>query len=139
MSQTMVQNAICFVRNGAVYANSRDVAAFFEKRHDHVLRDVRAIKHEMRINSLENKDGPKIGDISEAWFIASTYTDGSGRRQDQFDMTRDGFTLLAMGFTGAKALAFKIRYIQRFNEMEAALRAGTHQQHNPTSQDDEHP
>ena len=42
-----------------------------------------------------------------------------------YDMTRDGFTLLAMGFTGAKALQFKLAYIAAFNEMEAKLKSST--------------
>lgn len=125
MAQIMVQNAICFIRNGSVYANSRDVAACFEKDHKHVMRDVRDIRHQLRSNPLKNKDGSNFERISDGWFVVSTYVDGVGRSQEQFDMTRDGFTLLAMGFTGAKALAFKIRYIQRFNEMEEALRTGT--------------
>lgn len=47
-----------------------------------------------------------------------------GTRQSRaYDMTRDGFTLLAMGFTGKTALAFKVRYVEEFNRMEAQLKA----------------
>jgi len=55
-------------------------------------------------------------------FIGTDAPDGQGIDRRTFDMTRDGFTLLAMGFTGAKALKFKIRYIKAFNAMEAALK-----------------
>ncbi|MBP2150103.1 phage regulator Rha-like protein [Xanthobacter flavus] len=48
---------------------------------------------------------------------------GGTRQVRSFDMTRDGFTLLAMGFTGAKALKFKLAYIAEFNAMEEALKA----------------
>jgi phage regulator Rha-like protein len=49
--------------------------------------------------------------------------DAYGRDQPAYDLTREGFTLLAMGWTGEKAMAFKVRYIRGFNEMEAALRS----------------
>jgi hypothetical protein len=45
-----------------------------------------------------------------------------GRKDRWFELTRDGFTLLAMGFTGARALEFKVAFLRRFNEMERALR-----------------
>jgi hypothetical protein len=44
-----------------------------------------------------------------------------GRLDRSFDLTRDGYSLLAFGFTGAKALRFKVRYIEAFNAMEVAL------------------
>lgn len=47
----------------------------------------------------------------------------NGQTYRSFDMTRDGFTLLAMGLTGKKALQFKLRYIEQFNAMEAELKA----------------
>ncbi|GGE85565.1 Rha family transcriptional regulator [Niveispirillum cyanobacteriorum] len=102
------------VRDGKVYANSRDVAAFFEKRHDHVLRDID--------NLLKNMDSPKLG---SSMFAQSAAPDGQGVDRRTFDMTRDGFALLAMGFTGEKALAFKLRYIEQFNVMEDRLRNPT--------------
>ena len=46
----------------------------------------------------------------------------NGQTYKSYDLTKDGFTLLAMGFTGPKALGFKLRYIERFNAMETALR-----------------
>ena len=84
--------------SGTVHASSRDVAAFFGKRHDHVLRDIKAL--------IENAPttAPNFG--------ASSYTDSTGRSLPAYEMTRDGFTLLAMGFTGKTALAFKVRYIE---------------------------
>ena len=100
------------VRDGAVYASSLDVAAFFGKRHDHVVRDVRKILADQPDFSL-----PNFGEISAP--------DSYGRPQPAFDMTRDGFTLLVMGFTGKRAAEFKIRYIQEFGRMEAALKTPT--------------
>ncbi|MEO5376155.1 MAG: Rha family transcriptional regulator [Alphaproteobacteria bacterium] len=93
-----------FQRDGRVFANSRVVAAVFEKEHFHVLRDIE--------NLLENQQHPKMDDrirIPDGWFVEqrSPRLDGPGRPLRSVDMTRDGFTLLAMGFTGAKALQFQ--------------------------------
>lgn len=53
-------------------------------------------------------------------FAPSNYKDPRGRLLRSLDMTKDGFTLLAMSFTGPRALQFKLAYIQRFNEMDQA-------------------
>lgn len=55
-------------------------------------------------------------------FFLTEYTDTQGKRQKQYILTRDGFTLLAMGFTGAKAMQFKVAYINAFNRMEQLIR-----------------
>lgn len=73
-------------------ATSKDVADFFGKRHDHVVRD---------IDVLVGLGVPNFGETS--------YVHPQNRQTyRQFEMTRDGFTLLAMGFTGKKALQFKL-------------------------------
>jgi Rha family phage regulatory protein len=89
--------------------NSRDVAREFGKRHDNVLRDIQALL--ATPSELRGFD----------WFREVSYLDEKGEARPSFDLTRDGFTLLVQGWTGPKALAFKIRYIQAFNEMEALL------------------
>lgn len=103
-----------FVRHGAVVANSRDVAAFFSKRHDHVLRDISNLLKELAPQNwgAENHD---------LFVERHDHHEGANRVVRSFDMTRTGFLLLAMGFTGAKALGFKLRYIEAFDAMEAAL------------------
>ncbi len=88
---------------------STDVAAFFSKRHDHVLRQIRAI-----IDSCPD-------DFRRPNFGESSYLNDQGKLQPAYSLTKDGFTLLAMGFTGPKALQFKLAYIQAFNRMEAEL------------------
>ena len=101
-------------KEGQIVANSRDVAGFFGKRHDNVLADIRELTAAL---------SPENSGVS---FIATTFRQKTGfgfRDMPAFDMTRDGFTLLAMGFTGAKALQFKLRYIEAFNAMEAQLKA----------------
>lgn len=94
--------------NGTVYATSRQVASDFGKQHGHVLRDIDALI----------KDASKIGDM----FVETIILDKYKRKQRAYNITKDGFTLLAMGFTGKKALQFKLDYIQAFNEMEQELK-----------------
>jgi Rha family phage regulatory protein len=94
-----------------VFATSRDVAAFFGKEHKHVLRDIEAlISADASIASI-------FGPIEIATKV------GFGTRMDRaYEMDRDGFSLLAMGFTGPKALKFKLAYIAAFNEALARLK-----------------
>lgn len=100
------------VKDGNVVANSRDVADYFEKRHADVLRSIDCI----------------VNDAPEAKrnFALSNYIsdlgDGLERSYRCFEMTKDGFALLAMSFTGQKALQFKLAYIAQFNAMEEELR-----------------
>jgi Rha family phage regulatory protein len=95
-------------KNGKPIVSSRYVSSVFHKRHDHVLRDIENIKIDL----------PKIGEPNWSFnFQESAYKD-RGKKYPEYIMTRDGFTLLAMGFTGKKALQFKIAYIERFNQME---------------------
>ena len=100
------------VAEGQVVVSSRQVADHFEKRHTHVLTVIKEI-----LNSAEN---------SAQWFFKAEYKDASGKSNPEFLMNRDGFSLLVMGFTGKKALEWKIKYIQAFNAMEEELwRGGT--------------
>lgn len=88
------------------------MAAFFGKQHKDVLKAIR--------NLLEN-----LGAEMRRCFIERSEevqrTFGGVDVRHHYEMTRDGFTLLAMGFTGPKALAFKVAYIERFNAMEAEI------------------
>ena len=70
------------------------------------------------INELE------INGISQVsnYFIESTYKDSMNRTKKEYLLTRDGFSLLVMGFTGIKALEWKLKYIKAFNEMEKELK-----------------
>lgn len=88
-----------------IVVSSKEVAEHFEKEHFHVLRD---------IESLSKKDVSKIGGM----FFESTYDDSYSRKQKCYLMNRDGFSLLVMGFTGDKALEWKLKYIEAFNAME---------------------
>lgn len=105
MSDLIYQTPVVFTKGGAVFANSRDVADFFVKDHRNVLRDIDNLICEGVLN-----------------FEPTPYIHPqNGQTYRSFDMDRDGFTLLAMGFTGSSALQWKLRYIEAFNRMEAEL------------------
>lgn len=87
---------------------SLDVAETFGKDHKNVLRDIRGLGCSEEFNRLN--------------FEPISYIDAMNRKQEAYVMTRDGFTLLAMGYTGELAMKFKEAYIKQFNAMEAALR-----------------
>ncbi len=86
---------------------SLDVAETFGKRHDNVLRDIGSLgcSHKFRLLNFEE----------------SFYKNMQGKKQPMFYMSRDGFTLLVMGYTGELAMQFKEAYIRQFNAMEALL------------------
>lgn len=86
---------------------SLDVAETFEKEHRRVLQDIR---------ELGCSD-----EFREHNFVQSFYVNAQNKNQPMFLITRDGFTLLAMGYTGEKAMRFKESYIRQFNAMEKVL------------------
>ncbi len=90
-------------------ANSLMVAKVFGKRHADVLRDIEKIT------------APKSGlskEFGERNFALSSYKSEQNKKLPCYNMTRDGFTLLVMGYNGSKAMQFKEAYIRRFNQME---------------------
>lgn len=93
---------------GQGLTDSLRVAMKFEKEHRNVIRDIDNLKKDM-LNF-------------EQMFVESTYLDSYNRPQRMYIMNRDGFSLLTMGFTGTKALNFKVEFINDFNKMEEKLR-----------------
>ena len=87
---------------------SLDVAETFEKEHKRVLQDVRKL--------------PCSEEFRQHNFVLSEYLNQQNHKQPMYYITRDGFTLLAMGYTGEKAMRFKEAYINQFNQMEELLR-----------------
>lgn len=104
-------------RDGVPITTSRAVAEQFGKTHAHILRDI-----QNTIAQLEETETGKA--FNQSNFGLVEYTDGKGESRPMYLLTRDGFTLLAMGFTGAKAMQFKIAYINAFNRMERLIRGG---------------
>lgn len=93
-------------QNGEPVVSSREIARHFDKAHRHVLDSI-------RILAAENS-------ATKTMFYETTF-DNRGKQYPMYLMNRDGFTLLAMGFTGKKATEWKIKYIQAFNAMEKQL------------------
>nr|DAI49379.1 MAG TPA: regulatory protein [Caudoviricetes sp.] len=87
---------------------SLDVAETFGKEHRNVMRDINKLNCSPEFNALN--------------FERIKYVDSRGRNQDAYVMTRDGFTLLVMGYNGKLAMKFKEAYIKQFNAMESVLR-----------------
>jgi Rha family phage regulatory protein len=104
-----MNDIILSTQNGKPVASSRQIAESFGKEHKHVLRDI------------ENLIGgeSKIG--LSSMFFKSEYISAQNKKLPEYLMNRDGFTLLAMGFTGKAALEWKLKYIAAFNEMEKKL------------------
>ena len=96
------------IKNGLPTVSSKQVAEAFGKTHRNVLGDIRKLVS-------------ATGSFGEQSFLLSEYTSRQNKKLPCYMMTRDGFALLAMGFTGGKALSWKVKYIQAFNAMEAAL------------------
>ena len=95
-------------RNDTARVSSLMVAKYFDKSHNHVLRD---------IQNLDCSDAFRLSNFGQ-----SLYINEQGKRQPCICMTRDGFMFLAMGYRGKKAAAIKEAYIKRFNEMEMFIR-----------------
>lgn len=103
-----------FEKSEDAWTTSLDVARVFEKQHKHVIRDIERI--------LDEADSK----FTEPNFGLSHYKDRSGKRNKQFRMTRKGFSLLAMGFTGKKAMDFKVAYIEAFENMAELIYSRIH-------------
>ena len=98
-------------QNDQVITTSLKVAEKFKKEHRNVLKSIR------KLMTAKNVAGAKM-------FDEQMYGNDQGKEQPMCYMNRDGFTLLAMGFTGDKAIDFKVEYINAFNKMEEAIKKG---------------
>ncbi len=107
------QEVIFENKDEQVFCTSLDIAKVFGKNHFHVLRDIENILNDLR----------EIGDLQcKSNFGLVKYKDKKGEFRPAYQISRDGFSLLAMGFTGKKALRFKIAFINAFNEMERIIK-----------------
>ncbi|HEF9462264.1 TPA: Rha family transcriptional regulator [Campylobacter coli] len=102
------------VVDNAVYTTSLSVAEVFNKNHKNIIR---------KINEFPKDNFTKLN------FELSKYIDSTGRILPCYKITRDGFSLLVMGFTGEKAYKWKILFIKAFNEMEKRLRNIEYEKH----------
>lgn len=99
------------LHSGRPATTSLEVAQFFGKQHQHVMRSI----DDLRSNTPES--------FSASNFGRAEYSDEQGKTRPMFILYRDGFMLLVMGYTGKKALAVKLAYIEAFNRLEAELAA----------------
>ena len=97
-------------QNDQVITTSLLVAETFEKEHRNVLKAIRKLMSATNVAVAQ-------------MFDETTYVNEQGKEQPMFFMNRDGFTLLAMGFSGERALKFKVDYINAFNAMEEELKS----------------
>jgi Rha family phage regulatory protein len=105
----MTTELVFMGESGQAITNSLLVAKKFGKDHKHVLESIR------KLMTAENSAVLQM-------FEESTYINEQNKTQPMYLMNRDGFTLLAMGFTGVKAMEFKIDYINAFNKMESKIK-----------------
>ena len=106
MTTYELQHAV-FIQNDQIKTDSLKVAEVFGKRHSDIIRAIKSIDCS--------------SEFTERNFALSDYLDRSGRSLPMYEMTKDGFIFLAMGFTGAKAAQIKEAYIHAFNHMAEVL------------------
>lgn len=108
-------------QNHRVFCTSMDIARVFEKRHDNVLKAIRNIIIDLKAIGTSND----IQNFAEVVRISKTTNPKNGklvnRKIPMYNLTRDGFSLLAMGFTGKKAMKWKMSFLNAFNQMERSL------------------
>lgn len=106
-----ISGALVTIIHGQPVTTLLKVAEFFGKQHKNVIRDIESLQVPEELHKLNFE--PMLYDAQVG--------NGAIRKNKAYTITRDGFTILAMGFTGAKAMQFKVAYIQAFNEMEKRL------------------
>lgn len=100
-------NELVIMKDNQAITTSLMISEVFKKEHKNVLKDI----ENLAAQNLATKN----------LFHESTY-ENRGKEYKQYLMERDGFTLLAMGYTGKKALEFKLKYIEAFNKMEESIK-----------------
>ena len=110
-------------QNDQVCTSSFKVAEFFEKNHPDVVRAIDRLCDKMQGTDFQCDAKMSSEIIFEEHFEDIPQPNGGTKKGKYFIMNKDAFTLLAMGFTGKKALKFKVDYINAFNEMEAELKS----------------
>lgn len=106
-----MSTALVSLVDGIPCTTSLKVAEVFGKKHHNVLRDIENIKAQVSES------------FSQLNFESANYTDAQGKTRIMYLLTRDGLTLLVMGYTGKEAMKFKLAYIEAFNAMEKQLEA----------------
>lgn len=105
-------NELVTMYNHQLVTDSRQVAEHFGKDHRHVTRDIETLLGGM----------PKIGHTQQMFYKSTYRNEQNGQEYKMYYMNRDGFSLLVMGFTGQKALEWKLKFLEAFNAMEKAIK-----------------
>lgn len=109
----MNRNSINIIQKDNIkVVSSLEVTENFNKRHDNVLAKIE--------KEIENFNHLKIKVVD--YFIESTYKDNKGEERKEYLLTRDGFSYIAMGFTGKESSKWKVKYIDAFNKMEEIIK-----------------
>lgn len=103
-------------QNNQIFCTSLDIAKVFGKQHKHILE---LIGEKFNNNEIKNFCEPNFRLSFKTRKIEGFR--GKERKYPYYQLTKDGFSFIAMGFTGKKALQFKIAFINAFNEMEKLL------------------
>lgn len=124
-------NDIVVIRNDIVVTDSRTVATFFDKEHKNVIQSIEGLIADLKTVNIEEaaSDQPQLknqpglsNQAPSAFFIRDRQPDAQGQLRKMYWLTEDGFNLLAMGFTGRKALKFKLAFLAEFNRLRDSLK-----------------
>lgn len=119
MTNGIIQQGLVYQsQKGTPVTDSLKVADAFGKEHKNIIRAIRNML--VQTDTTENSTAQNCA--AKKWFYESTYMNERGQSFPMFVMNRDGFSLLAMGLTGAKAMQFKVGFIEQFNQMEAIVK-----------------
>ncbi|EPQ8114044.1 Rha family transcriptional regulator [Campylobacter upsaliensis] len=102
-------------KNNQIFCTSLDIARVFEKRHTHILDIIK--------NYLNDED---MKEFNQPNFRLVNYKDLKGELRPAYEVSRDGFSFIAMGLTGKKANKWKISFINAFNKMEQVITQEIH-------------
>ena len=134
MNDIKQNDLVTINENRQPVTTSLKIAEVFGREHKNVIRAINNIigdlrnledsgRHNFAPSSACDSNRLNFELVNDVNFYLDSYIDVKGEKRKQYIVTRDGFTLLAMGFTGKKALEFKIQYIAAFNAMEQALKS----------------
>ena len=115
-TKTKIPTPVVAVENGQAVTTTLDVARYFHKRHKNVMRAVEKLRDKSLTNDKQWLNFEPLTTIRQ-----DHVNGGNTAVTECYRLTRDGFVMLAMGFTGERATAFKWAYIDAFNAMEEAI------------------
>lgn len=129
MENEIMSSVVYQTNEGTPVTDSLKVASVFGKEHKHIIRDIKSLLGESNFGptqkTLNEEQSDVVNPSLKEWFFEDSYSDQQGKKRPMYIMTRDGFTLLAMGMTGSKAMKFKIAFIEQFKKYESAVKSNT--------------